>query len=216
MKRALSILPWLAVAILAVVAYRYATRAHDFEARIKASDAQTGAALAAKDSLHKAIDSVAKQSVARQDSINQLSQSAIIANAEAATLRGQIALLKRPAETDSTNPNWQRLNAKNEQLAAKETARADSLGKQFDLMGRDRDSWKSLAVKGDSVNDSLAAALVVSQGIVHDQAKVTPDKCRILWTVPCPSRKVVAVLTVAGTLIVHNNSKQISDRLTGR
>jgi hypothetical protein len=209
MKRALSILPWLAVVILAVAAYRYATRSHQFEARIKASDAQTGAALAAKDSLHKAIDSVAKGSVARQDSINQLSLSAIVAKAEAATLRGQIASLKRPIESDSTNPNWERLNAKNEQLAAKETERADSVGKQFDLMGRDRDSWKALAVKGDSVSDSLAAALTVSQGIVHDQAKASSDKCRIVGLIPCPSRTETAIGSVVLAMVVHNNAKSI-------
>jgi hypothetical protein len=220
MKRALTFIPWLAVVILAIVAYRYATRAHDFQARIEASDAQTTVALAAKDSFHKSIDSAAKASVAYQDSINRLSHSAMIANAQADSLRGQIALLKRPAENDSTNPNWQRLNEKNERLAASETIRAGSLGRAFDLMGVDRDTWKALAIKGDSVNATLSVALVVSQGIVHDQAKASSDKCRIVGLLPCPSRTESAIGAVVLTLVIHNNASQIgnsiSNRLTGR
>lgn len=95
----------------------------------------------------------------------------------------------------------------------KERARGDTLQHlgltltmALDTMTVDRDRWKTFA------SDSLVPALVHVQADLERATK----PCRILWSVPCPSRVQMAILgMVGGALLVTHppNVRRFPNRI---
>ena len=138
-------------------------------------------------------------------------QATLEAQAATDVARAKLAKLNRPATTDSTNPEWQRIANQQAEVIEGQAAQIVSLNTRvtkLDAAYR-ADSvraatWQAVAGAAKVTIDSLATEVGV--------AAAGSGSCKILFW-KCPSRKATAlaaiVVTVAGFVIASKKSSPL-------
>lgn len=196
---------WVLVALALGLAVGALVVRHEDRAAARTATAQADRQAASYDSL---LTATSLRDVATRDSIGKLRVAAdsaagatLEAKARTQTALDRLVRLARPAATDSTNPEWQRIVAVQQDVITGQAEQITGLTTQvtkLDVAYRADSAraaaWERLARAGAVTIDSLKTEVHV--------AAVGTNACRLLFW-PCPSRKVSAVVgVVAGAVAV--------------